>query len=161
MQFKTICWHFCNPDATMTNHFPHVMFKKSTSQPWVFFSFFPNYIYFPFEMTAGGTNTHNTVSVWKASACIFMWRRSKTWPTVWSPRWGLCVVQIPRDSSSGKTAGKTSCKKATSSCQHLHSSPHLWATLQTPVWDTDSRQSRQCMVEILSIRTAARYLHLL
>ncbi len=52
-----------------------------------------------------------------------------TWCSLrWDPSYG----QIPRDSNSGRTAEKTHCRRATSSCLRLRSSPHLTTAPQTP-----------------------------
>lgn len=53
--------------------------------------------------------------------------------TVCNLHWGLCVGRNPQGSSSGRTAGRKSCRRATSSCLHSHSSLHPAAAPQTPV----------------------------
>ena len=52
--------------------------------------------------------------------------------TVCNLHWGQFVGQNQRDSSNGRTAGRKSCRRATSSCLRSHSSLHPAAAPQTP-----------------------------
>lgn len=56
--------------------------------------------------------------------------------TVCNLRWGPCVGRTRRGSNSERTAGKKSCRRATSSCQRSRSSLRPAAAPQTPT-DTE------------------------
>lgn len=52
--------------------------------------------------------------------------------TVWSPLWDPHACRTRPGTSNGKTAGRMSCRKATSSCRRLHSSRRRWAAPRRP-----------------------------
>lgn len=52
--------------------------------------------------------------------------------TVWSPLWDPHAGRTRPGTSNGKTAGRMSCRKATSSCRRLHSSRRRWAAPRRP-----------------------------
>lgn len=80
--------------------------------------------------------------------------------TVCSLRWGRCGVRSPRDSSSGRTAGRKHCRKATSSFQHSRSSQHPATAPQTPGHDehTTQRSSLTHPMLVLQIFSSIFYL---
>lgn len=62
--------------------------------------------------------------------------------TVWSPLWDPHACRTRPGTSNGKTAGRMSCRKATSSCRRLHSSRRRWAAPRRPEW-----RGHRCMEE--------------
>lgn len=56
-----------------------------------------------------------------------------------SLRWGRCGGRTLRGSNSGRTAGRRSCRRATSSCRRSRSSPRPAAAPQTPADTRDQR----------------------
>lgn len=114
-RYSAMCAQYVWMHKTMPNPFPLMRLEHITSQP-----------------RGWGVGFNSTLAAHERPVGSIWWWRLICRPTVYSPRWGQCVAQIQLGNSSGRTAGRMNCRRATSSCQHLHSSLHPTTILQRP-----------------------------